>query len=498
MPPAPALSRVIFDDGNPQRTAITSATLVFTQPVSLGAGAVNLVKKLGTTSVALTLSNPTGDGKTWITSWKAAAFNNALPDGSYSLTVHGAAIVDSHGQTAGGDTTASFTSADGPVVTSVAFSNAAAPHSLAVTFSENVSASVSLNTLKVVNSSAQAISAAHYSWNAATLTATWTFAGALKDDAYTATISAAAAKNADGVRLDGNSDGIPGDDYSYAFTQVKPSVVVSGLASVMAHQPYTLGLGAITDAGQASPRYLVHWGDGNSGTFSNAGNITHAYGSAIGPTNIVVDILDANGVHAACATVAVSISHMTLPLGGNSNANPGAAYSLNLGTALDPGHSVSRYIVHWGDGATNTYTTGGIVKHVYANNQLLPVKAAITVDVIDNSGAGGANFTSARAATLPLTINLRPTLALTGNYNATVSGIYRLALGTPIDLGFIPSGYIINWGDGSKPMTVAAGTMVVSHIFAKPTGVGANVMTITLLDNSGVYANAGRLAITVH
>ncbi len=106
---------------------------------------------------------------------------------------------------------------------------------------------------------------------------------------------------------------------------------------------------------------------------------------------------------------------------------------------------MSRYIVHWGDGATNTYTTGGIVKHVYANNQLLPVKAAITVDVIDNSGAG-ARIPPAPEATLPLTINLRPTLALTGNYNATVSGIYRLALGTPIDLGFIPSGYIINWG----------------------------------------------------
>ena len=48
--------------------------------------------------------------------------------------------------------------------------------------------------------------------------------------------------------------------------------------------------------------------------------------------------------------------------------NEGSAYSLTLGAVTDPGaDAVTSYVVHWGDSATTTYSSGGVKMHTYAD-----------------------------------------------------------------------------------------------------------------------------------
>ncbi|HWE02406.1 MAG TPA: PKD domain-containing protein [Tepidisphaeraceae bacterium] len=499
LPPAPVLGGVIFNDNNAQRTAITSATLYFTQPVTVDPTMLTLIQNPTTTAVpiATTAANPTEDGKTWIVTWATAQFDDALADGKYSLTVHGGLIADAFGQTAGADVTKTFTSADGPVVTAASYSHAAPPHKLSFTFSEDVSASLSLSDLKVLNSSNVAVSAVSYKWNAATLTATYTFAGALADGSYTARLSASGISNADGVELDGGQTGIPGVDYVYSFTEVKPTLTISGAANANFAVPYTLTLGAITDAGQTSPSYLVHWGDGSTSAYAAAGKVTHSYLSAIGSTTISVDVIDLNGTHTAAATLSTSINRPSIVISGGANANPQSAYTLTLGAVTDTGFTVSKYIVHWGDGSSTTYTSAGAVQHTYG--AITAAKStAITVDLVDNSGVSGASFTNVSVATLPLTLNVYPSIPVSGALNANAGGSYRLTLGKPIDNGFTVKQLSINWGDGSTPDVVPAGTTVFTHTFASNAPLGSDAISVGIIDTGGTFAGAGVQNITIN
>jgi hypothetical protein len=503
VPPGPALSKVELNDGNTSRTAITSVTLVFTTPVTVDPTMVSLVQNPQTnpTPVVSLVSNPSGDGKTWILSWSNNVYRNALPDGSYSLTVHGGLILDAFGQAAGGDHVTNFASTNAPVVTAVVYNHLAPPHSLAYTFSEDVSASLAsspLTALTLLNSAGTSIPAASYSWNAATLTATWTYSGALPDGNYRAQLSAARVTDSVGVHLDGNGDAIPGDDNVFNFTQVKPTATASGNANVNSNAPYTLTLGAITDAGETSPQYLVHWGDGSTTTYSASGKVTHTYSSAVGATTITVDVLDANGTHAGVASVSLSVNKPTITLSGSANANPGATYTLTLGTVTDPGFTVSQYVVHWGDGQKSTYTSTGAKTHVYSNGTTAGIAASITVDLVDNGGSGGASFTNLAAASRSLTINPSPTVTLSAPANANAGGIYSLVIGKPTDPGFTVSQLVVHWGDGSPATAVPAGTTLVTHTYNTATAPGTDSITVDLTDNSGTYTAAGQESVTVN
>lgn len=56
----------------------------------------------------------------------------------------------------------------------------------------------------------------------------------------------------------------------------------------------------------------------------------------------------------------------TIALDGDRNAAEGETYTLNLGQVTDPGtDTVTQYLVNWGDGTEDVYTTDGDVTHVY-------------------------------------------------------------------------------------------------------------------------------------
>ena len=62
----------------------------------------------------------------------------------------------------------------------------------------------------------------------------------------------------------------------------------------------------------------------------------------------------------------------SVAISGASNVNEGSPYSLTLGAVSDPGaDTVSSYVVHWGDGNSNTYGTNGVKTHTYADGPQL-------------------------------------------------------------------------------------------------------------------------------
>jgi polygalacturonase len=111
---APAVSSFTVNDGNPQRSMITSLTVLFSEPVNLGSGAITLgLRPTGggpDTPETFTLSNPSGDQQTYILTFTDLSYiGGSLPDGVYDLVVTAAQVTNSVGATlSGGDQTFSF------------------------------------------------------------------------------------------------------------------------------------------------------------------------------------------------------------------------------------------------------------------------------------------------------------------------------------------------------------------------------------------------------
>ena len=57
-----------------------------------------------------------------------------------------------------------------------------------------------------------------------------------------------------------------------------------------------------------------------------------------------------------------------IAISGAASVNEGSVYTLTLGAVTDPGtDTVTSYIVHWGDGNSDTYATAGAKTHTYAD-----------------------------------------------------------------------------------------------------------------------------------
>ena len=75
----------------------------------------------------------------------------------------------------------------------------------------------------------------------------------------------------------------------------------------------------------------------------------------------------------------------TIAISGAANVNEGSAYSLTLGAVTDPGtDTVSSYVVHWGDGNTDTYALER--RQDATPTPTAPNNHNITVDLVDEDG----------------------------------------------------------------------------------------------------------------
>ena len=98
----------------------------------------------------------------------------------------------------------------------------------------------------------------------------------------------------------------------------------------------------------------------------------------------------------------------TIAISGATNVNEGSSYSLTLGAVTDPGtDTVSSYVVHWGDGNSDTYPTNGAKTHTYADG---PATRSITVDLTDEDGTY-LDRANAKSVTVD---NVAPTIAISG------------------------------------------------------------------------------------
>jgi Big-like domain-containing protein/HYDIN/CFA65/VesB family protein len=121
---------------------------------------------------------------------------------------------------------------------------------------------------------------------------------------------------------------------------------------------------------------------------------------ADGPADqtLSIQVDDGDGAQSSVATKDVHVDNVapTISPSGAAHVNEGSAYSLTLGAVTDPGtDTVSSYVVHWGDGSSDTYSTNvGAKTHTYADG---PAGETITVDLVDEDGtflaAGGTSVT---------------------------------------------------------------------------------------------------------
>jgi hypothetical protein len=116
----------------------------------------------------------------------------------------------------------------GARVTAANFPFASGPHRLAFTFDQDVAASITADDLELHNDTTGQVippSLFHVEYTPASRTAVWTFPGlpkaTLPDGNYTARLKAAQITIANGAMLDGNGDGVGGDDFTLAFFQLK-------------------------------------------------------------------------------------------------------------------------------------------------------------------------------------------------------------------------------------------------------------------------------------
>jgi hypothetical protein len=175
-----------------------------------------------------------------------------------------------------------------------------------------------------------------------------------------------------------------GDSDSTTFqvtvANVPPGLTLSGATVINEGDAYTLNLSSSDPGTDTITGWTINWGDGDIQTVTGTpASVTHAY--ADGPSNYTTTATasDEDGTFAAGNTVSVTVNNVapTLTISGTSSVNEGATYALNLGVITDPGQdTITSWIVHWGDGNTDTFTSGGNHTHVYADGA--PVTRAVT------------------------------------------------------------------------------------------------------------------------
>ena len=121
----------------------------------------------------------------------------------------------------------------------------------------------------------------------------------------------------------------------------------------------------------------------------------------------------------------------SIAISGAANVNEGSSYSLTLGAVSDPGaDTVSSYVVHWGDGDTDTYPSNGVKTHTYDDG---PADHNITVDLVDEDGTflDRANDLSVHVNNVPPTVTLAATNTYTWPESASAERTFEYSASDP-------------------------------------------------------------------
>jgi PKD repeat protein len=264
-------------------------------------------------------------------------------------------------------------------------------------------------------------------------------------------------------------------------------------------------LGAFIDDGILDTHTVtVNWGDGSAtepatvlpgapGSGAILGSHTYADD---GMYQVKVTVTDDDG-GMAMQTFMVTVKNVapTVTISGLTSVDEGDENTWTIGPVVDPGDdTVSQYIVHWGDGDTDIFTTaeldgmGRMVSHTYVEG---PNNYTITVDLVDED----AEFDA--VDTLDVTVNNVPPVLVVApdqmvNEGALLdlTGMGAPPLGAFIDAGILDTHTVtVNWGDGSatEPATVlpgapGSGAILGSHTYADD---GVYEVKVTVTDDDG-------------
>ena len=294
------------------------------------------------------------------------------------------------------------------------------------------------------------------------------------DGTFTATLTV------DDGMTTSNSDAV------VTVANVPPTIDLSGNGSTDEGANYALTLGAITDPGEDTvTEYVVHWGDGSSDSYTGAGEVSHIYDDGPASHTISVDLVDEDGTHIGAGSIAVTVDNVapTIDLSGNGSTDEGASYALTLGAVTDPGEdAVTEYVVHWGDGSSDSYTSGGEVFHVYDDG---PASHTISVDLVDEDG------THTGAGSIAVTVdNVAPTIDF---LEAPTDPVAIDAQPVAIQVIFSDPGAAdthettVDWGDGTIDTYSNASPVSADHIYAV---AGVYTLIIAVADDEGASDTA--------
>jgi hypothetical protein len=266
---------------------------------------------------------------------------------------------------------------------------------------------------------------------------------------------------------------------------VAPTLTISGANSVNEGSSYTLNLASSDPGSDTIASWLITWGDGSTQTVSgNPSSVTHTFADS-GSRTITATATDEDGTHSSNSkSVTVNNVAPTLTVSGPNSGNEGSAYSLTL-TESDPGtDTITRWVITWGDGSTQTINANpSSVTHTYADNGSYTITATAT----DEDGTYSSN---SKAVSI---INVAPTLTISGANSGNEGTGYTLNLAESDPGADTISQWVINWGDGST-QTVTGNPANITHSYADQ---GAYSISATATDEDGSYS-ANTKSVTIN
>ncbi len=239
----------------------------------------------------------------------------------------------------------------------------------------------------------------------------------------------------------------------------------------------------ITDPGMLDT-YIYTWtvtnSSGNVVSASNAANFNFVPADN-GAYTVALAITDTGDpASQASDTVIVTAQNVapTIGLTGAASINEGSPYALTLGAIVDPGaDTVSKIIINWGDGTTDTLFSLAPVSHAFANGT---ASRTIRVDLVDEDGT----FISADTKVVNV-LNVLPSFDLGPAINVTEGSVVLLA---PVvtDPGTDALAYA--WQVTRGGSTVATST--ASSLLFTPVDNGTYSILLAVTDDTGTTTHA--------
>lgn len=127
-------------------------------------------------------------------------------------------------------------------------------------------------------------------------------------------------------------------------------------------------------------QYVWNFGDGNLGRGLTA---THTYIDD-GSYPVTLTVVDAfGGIATTSLTVEIANVAPVLTAVSSQSVPEAATFVLDL-SVIEPGDDATEYLVEWGDGQSDTFTTGGQKEHVYAYGG---IQHTLAVSLLDEDGS---------------------------------------------------------------------------------------------------------------